>query len=212
MIPHVMQQVDVGCIIPLRHRILRAGLPLQSAHFPGDADPSTWHFAVFLELNPKDKIEPVRGVSRSPSSPPRSSRGRGPRRGATKKSEPPLPDLLLHRMEEREKSGILKQPCEPVACASFMLNLWLEEPAWQLRGMAITGELQNRGIGKSLLSYAEETIATSTGTRLFWCNAREPAVPFYLKQSWRVESEIFDIPTAGPHRKMAKRLAPAGIS
>jgi len=187
-------------------------LPEESAQFPGDHEPTTWHFAVFLEPNPKDKIEPVRGVSRSPSSPPRSSRGRGPRRGATNKNEPPLPDPLLLRIEEREKSGILKQPCEPVACASFMLNIWQEEPAWQLRGMAITGELQNRGIGKSLLSYAEETIATSTGIRLFWCNAREPAVRFYLKQFWRVESDIFDIPTAGPHRKMAKRLAPASIS
>ena len=42
--------------------------------------------------------------------------------------------------------------------------------------------------------------------RLFWCNARVPALAFYQRQGWQIMSEQFDIPTAGPHRKMTKRL------
>ena len=75
---------------------------------------------VFVESTSQEAISPtldcsrlappplpeLRAVSRSPSSP----------REETTKDEPPHPSPLLHRMEEREKTGILKQPCpEPVA-------------------------------------------------------------------------------------------------
>jgi Acetyltransferases len=39
-------QVSVDAIIPLRHRMLRQGLPLDSARFPGDDDQATLHFAA----------------------------------------------------------------------------------------------------------------------------------------------------------------------
>jgi len=42
--------------------------------------------------------------------------------------------------------------------------------------------------------------------RLLWCNARVPAVGFYESLGWRVVSERFEIPTAGPHVKMVRRL------
>ena len=42
--------------------------------------------------------------------------------------------------------------------------------------------------------------------RLFWCNARVPALRFYQRHGWRIVSDQFDIPTAGPHRKLVKRL------
>jgi hypothetical protein len=41
---------------------------------------------------------------------------------------------------------------------------------------------------------------------LLWCNARVPAVPFYREMGWAVVSEPFEIPTAGPHVRMVKRL------
>jgi hypothetical protein len=43
---------------------------------------------------------------------------------------------------------------------------------------------------------------------LLWCNARRtiPAAGFYQKQGWTIVSDIFEIPTAGPHVKMSKRL------
>ena len=143
-------RVEVGRIIHLRHRILRTGLPLDTASFPGDDAESTWHFAVFL-------------------------------------------------------SG--KENGEPIGCASFMLNSLDEKPAWQLRGMATEPEFQKRGIGQALLAHAEGTILKASDVHLFWCNARVPAVGFYEKQGWVCVSEAFEIPTAGPHRRMRKGFA-----
>ena len=45
----ILRQAAVDEIIPLRHRILRAGLPIEEAHFDGDRDPSTRHAAAFDE-------------------------------------------------------------------------------------------------------------------------------------------------------------------
>jgi hypothetical protein len=33
------------------------------------------------------------------------------------------------------------------------------------------------------------------------------AIRFYQKHGWLTDSDIFDIPTAGPHRKMFKRIS-----
>src|SRR2546421_12182576 len=71
----LVREARVEEIIPLRHRILRAGLPIEEAHFPGDRDPATCHVAAF-------------------------------------------------------------DGSEAVGCATFVLNQWNGEPAWQLRGMA----------------------------------------------------------------------------
>ena len=92
----------------------------------------------------------------------------------------------------------------PVSCASFMLNSYREEPAWQLRGMCTDTQHQSKGLGGKLLAAAEAAIVNNSKVRLFWCNVRVPAIPFYEKHAWKLDSEVFDIPTAGPHRKMVK--------
>lgn len=43
----VVKIVPVGTIIPLRHRILRPGLPIEKARFEGDELPTTYHFALY---------------------------------------------------------------------------------------------------------------------------------------------------------------------
>jgi len=93
----------------------------------------------------------------------------------------------------------------PVSCASFMLNSYQGETAWQLRGMCTDTQHQSKGFGGKLLAAAEGAIVEGSNVRLFWCNARVPAIPFYEKHAWKIDSEVFDIPTAGPHRKMVKR-------
>jgi predicted GNAT family N-acyltransferase len=143
----VICRVSVDAILDLRHRLLRAGLPRETAQFPGDEISSTWHLAVF----------------NSPA-----------------------------------KTAL------PVSCASFMLNSYKEQPAWQLRGMATDNTHQSKGFGGELLRCGEALIFADSNVRLFWCNARVPAIPFYQKHGWKVDSEEFDIPTAGPHRKMVK--------
>jgi GNAT superfamily N-acetyltransferase len=146
--PIVIQQVGVDKIFALRHKILRAGLPLESARFEGDEAETTLHFAAY------------------------SSGAEG----------------------------------RLVGCLSFMLNSWEQQPAWQLRGMAVDAPHQRRGVGRELIARAEEALARQGRTPLLWCNARVPAVGFYQKLGWTVVSAVFEIPTAGPHVKMTKRL------
>ena len=100
-----------------------------------------------------------------------------------------------------------------VGCVTILVSQWEGEPAWQLRGMAMLLEFRGRGVGRALLELMEAEFEKSghppAGT-LLWCNARTPAVGFYEAMGWRVVSERFDIPTAGPHVKMIKRLGPQG--
>lgn len=139
-----IERAVLAQIIDLRHRILRAGLPRETAIFAGDDAETARHYAAWQQ-------------------------------GAV------------------------------VGCATFHLNSFENEPAWQLRGMASEQGMQRKGIGAALLRFAENELRTSS-TLLLWCNARVPAVGFYLKQGWAVVSEEFDIPTAGPHVRMRKRL------
>jgi GNAT superfamily N-acetyltransferase len=93
-----------------------------------------------------------------------------------------------------------------VSCASFMRNAYKGESAWQLRGMCTDDQHQGRGFGGKLLDCAEAAIVKESDVRLFWCNARVPAIPFYERHGWTVDSEEFEIPTAGPHRRLWKRV------
>jgi predicted GNAT family N-acyltransferase len=135
------RRVAVEEILPLRHRILRAGLPPEAASFEGDHEAGTRHYAAV--------------------------------------------------------SGD-----EPACCLSLMLSEWEGRPAWQLRGMATAEVLQGRGLGRRLLEMAVAEAEYDEPGRLFWCNARTSAVGFYENLGWRVMSEPFDVPTAGPHVKM----------
>ena len=91
-------------------------------------------------------------------------------------------------------------------CATFHLNEWEGKPAWQLRGMATAPQFRSGGIGSALLELAEDTLRKAGPIRQLWCNARTPALNFYKKQGWKVVSEEFFIPTAGPHYRMTKTL------
>jgi GNAT superfamily N-acetyltransferase len=94
-----------------------------------------------------------------------------------------------------------------VGCATVHLNQWQGQPAWQLRGMAVAPDLRGRGVGQALLAFLEASLrAGSPPVRQLWCNARTPAVGFYERQGWRVVSEVFEIPTAGPHVRMTKLM------
>ena len=95
-----------------------------------------------------------------------------------------------------------------VGCVTLHLNRWNDEPAWQLRGMAVAPSHQRQGIGAQLVAAVERSILESGSNlpRLLWCNARVPAVGFYERQGWEVASDVFDVSHAGPHVKMVRRL------
>jgi predicted GNAT family N-acyltransferase len=141
-----IRRVAVEQILPLRQRILRAGMPPESARFDGDEAETTLHLAA---LNAGEEV---------------------------------------------------------VGCLTLMLNSFNAEPAWQLRGMAVAEAHQRQGLGRKLLARAEEAAAAEGKAACLWCNARTPAAGFYQKYGWTIVSEVFEIPTAGPHVKMSKKL------
>ncbi len=139
-------RATIDQIVDLRHKILRQGLPRESAIFPGDDRADARHYAAFAEDG-------------------------------------------------------------PVCCLTLHASQWEGQPAWQLRGMATASDWQDQGIGNALMDWMEGELQKDPSTsRLLWCNARVPAKRFYEKRGWRVVSEQFDIPTAGPHVRMTKTL------
>jgi GNAT superfamily N-acetyltransferase len=92
-----------------------------------------------------------------------------------------------------------------VACATVLVNQWEGRAACQLRGMAVDPAYQRRGLGARLLVEIER-VAVGNGVSLIWANARTPAAEFYRRNGWEIVSEMFEIPTAGPHFKIIRRL------
>ena len=78
-------------------------------------------------------------------------------------------------------------------------------PSWQLRGMATLAEFRHAGFGTRLLD-ACVSHARAERASLIWCNARTSAATFYAKHGWQIVGEEFDIPTVGPHFRMALEL------
>jgi len=76
-----------------------------------------------------------------------------------------------------------------------------EAGQWRIRGMATDTVVQSKGFGGLVL---KELLDWGRAERipLFWCNARERAIPFYLRHGFTVESEMFDIAGIGPHKVM----------
>lgn len=93
-----------------------------------------------------------------------------------------------------------------LCCATMHLNQWESEPAYQLRGMATDDDCRGLGLGRRVLEAMESAVTVQTPVRQLWCNARTPALEFYRRQGWQVRSDVFEIPTAGPHVRMTKRL------
>jgi GNAT superfamily N-acetyltransferase len=95
-----------------------------------------------------------------------------------------------------------------LCCVTLHPSQWQGEPAWQLRGMATVPDQQRQGLGRRVLEWMEQELRSDgAAPPLLWCNARVPAADFYRRMGWGVVSEQFDIPTAGPHVRMVKRLA-----
>jgi GNAT superfamily N-acetyltransferase len=92
-----------------------------------------------------------------------------------------------------------------VACATMLVTEWEGRPACQLRGMAVDPAYQRHGLGARLLAQIER-MAVEKGVTVIWANARKPAAEFYRKHGWEIVSAAFDIPTAGPHFKMVRKL------
>jgi len=141
----VVRRCTAEQIVPLRHVVLRAGLPIDAARFPGDDAPDAVHFAA-------------------------------------------------------ERGG------EIIGCCTLHQEPYGGEPAWRLRGMAVAEAEQGGGVGRALLAAVDDYVRQHPHSNLLWANARLIAIKFYERLGWKVVSDLFDIPTAGPHHVMIKRL------
>lgn len=74
----------------------------------------------------------------------------------------------------------------------------------RLRQMAVTSTLQGKGIGRVMMSFAEN-IARDRGYRRLTMHARKSAVGFYEKNGYKVCSNEFEEVTI-PHYVMEKEL------
>ena len=92
-----------------------------------------------------------------------------------------------------------------VGCATVLVNTWNDQPACQLRGMAVDADYRRAGVGRMLLEEVDR-VAIEAGTKILWANARKGAMAFYGKLGWKTVSEEFDIPLAGPHFKITKMI------
>jgi GNAT superfamily N-acetyltransferase len=95
---------------------------------------------------------------------------------------------------------------EVLGCASFVASPWEGRAAFRLRGMATRADWLRRGIGTRVLRLGETILRTETDATVLWCHARLVAVPFYVRLGWEIVSEVFDIPTVGPHHRMVRTL------
>jgi N-acetylglutamate synthase-like GNAT family acetyltransferase len=74
----------------------------------------------------------------------------------------------------------------------------------KLRQMAVQNNLQGKGIGASIMSFAE-TVARDKGYKKLMMHARDTAIGFYEKFDFKVKGNEF-IEVHVPHHVMEKRL------
>ncbi len=89
-----------------------------------------------------------------------------------------------------------------VGCVTLIERPLEGAAAWQLRGMAVAPDRRGAGVGRALLEAVRRELARRGDDRPVWCHARVPAIAFYEAHGWRCVSGVFDVPTAGPHRRM----------
>jgi GNAT superfamily N-acetyltransferase len=80
-----------------------------------------------------------------------------------------------------------------------------ENKQFQIRGMAVLDEYQQKGYGKLLIKKVE-TYCLELNVDLIWFNARENAKSFYQKMNYTTSGKPFLIENIGLHYIMIKKL------
>ncbi len=81
---------------------------------------------------------------------------------------------------------------EVVGCATVV-----EVRGVLLRAMAVCARRRGLGLGRVLLAAVCDDVA-----QRMWCNARLPAVPFFLACGWVEQSPVFDMRGKGLHQRL----------
>lgn len=105
---------------------------------------------------------------------------------------------------EREKDDILIGAFEENKMLGCCLLTRVDKDCVRLRQMAVQNNLQGKGIGASMMNYAEN-VARDAGFKRLIMHARKTAVGFYEKLGYSVAGNEF-IEVSIPHFIMEKRL------
>ena len=80
----------------------------------------------------------------------------------------------------------------------------IDERCIRLRQMAVEKNLQGKGIGESILSFAEN-LARDKGYKTLVMHARDTAIGFYERYGYTIKGDQFEEVTT-PHHVMEKQL------
>jgi predicted GNAT family N-acyltransferase len=92
------------------------------------------------------------------------------------------------QMEETSTHRMIWDPVSKLALASGRIHAVNPNEA-QIRYMAVARQAQGMGLGKLILE-ALEVVAAEKSWPEIWLNAREEALPFYLKSGYQNQGEI----------------------
>ncbi len=103
-----------------------------------------------------------------------------------------------------EKNDILIGAFDEDKILACCLLTKIDNATIKLRQMAVQNNLQGKGIGASIMSFAE-TVARDKGFKKLMMHARNTAIGFYEKFDFKVKGNEF-IEVNVPHHVMEKRL------
>jgi N-acetylglutamate synthase-like GNAT family acetyltransferase len=113
--------------------------------------------------------------------------------------------LAFSREElEKEKNDILVGAFDDDVILACCMLTKLDEETVRLRQMAVRKNQQGKGIGHSMMLFAE-TLARDKGFKKLMMHARDTAIGFYEKQGYKTRGQQF-IEVSLPHHLMEKLL------
>ncbi|HYC28887.1 MAG TPA: GNAT family N-acetyltransferase [Chitinophagaceae bacterium] len=105
---------------------------------------------------------------------------------------------------EKEKNNVLIGVFEDDQLLGCCMLVKEDNKKMRLRQVAVPNNQQGKGIGRALMSFAEN-ISRDLGYNRIMMHARKTAIPFFEKLGYKVTSEVFDEITI-PHLIMEKEL------
>jgi predicted GNAT family N-acyltransferase len=105
---------------------------------------------------------------------------------------------------EKEKEDILIAAYEEDKLLGCCLLTKVDNKCLRLRQMAVQNNLQGKGIGATMMNYAEN-VARDAGYNKMIMHARKTAMDFYKKLGYKVTGTEFEEVTI-PHVVMEKKL------
>jgi len=105
---------------------------------------------------------------------------------------------------EREKGDILIGAFDDERILACCLLTKMDVATCKLRQMAVQNSQQGKGIGATMMNFAEN-VARDRGYRVLAMHARKTAAGFYEKLGYKVSSDEFEEVTI-PHYVMQKKL------